>query len=152
VASAGQRPRAIQLSDGYYRRLSIHRTLSFAMLPLFAGSFVTGTELIDHPNDPAGWARDLHRPLAFGTAAVFGVNTVTGIWNLIESRKVKAGRTRRWIHSLAMIAADAGFAYTGVVLSDRARRDPSLRNDHRALALGSMGLSVASWTFMLITR
>lgn len=147
-----QRPRAVQYSDGYYRRLGIHRALSFAMIPLFAGSFITGNEMINNPTDPAGWAQDLHKPFAIGTAAVFGVNTVTGVWNLIESRKNPKGRTKRWIHSIAMIVADAGFTYTGAVLSDQAKRDPTKRDDHRNLALASMGLSVANWTFMLLSK
>lgn len=146
------RPRAVQYSDGYYRRLGVHRALSFAMIPLFAGSFITGNEMINNPTDPADWAENFHKPFAIGTAAVFGVNTITGIWNLIESRKNPQGRTKRWLHSIAMIVADAGFTYTGAVLSGQAKRDPTKRDDHRNLALASMGLSVANWTFMLLSK
>ena len=147
-----RRRRAIQYSDGYYKRLAVHRALSFAMIPLFVGSFVTGNEMINNPDDPAGWAKSLHKPFAIGTATVFGVNTVTGVWNLLESRKNPEGRTRRWLHGIGMLVADAGFAYTGAVLSGEAKRDPTRRDDHRNFALASMGVAVANWTFMLLTK
>lgn len=145
-----RRNRAIQYSDGYYTRLSIHRVMSVAMLPLFLGSFVTGT--MQYDGDAPDWARSLHKPLAIGTGIVFSVNTVTGLWNLIESNKNPEGRTRRWIHGIGMLVADAGFAYAGAVLGPEAREDPSRRGDHRAVALTSMGLSLANWTFMLLTN
>jgi hypothetical protein len=146
-----RRARAIQYSDGYYRRLGIHRALSFAMIPLFVGQFITGSKLINDPDTPEDdWRRKLHKPLAIGTGIVFTTNTITGLWNLIESSKNPVGRTRRWAHGLAMLAADAGFAYTGIVLSDKAQKDPTMRNDHRNLALASMGVAVTSWTIMLV--
>lgn len=145
-----RRARAVQYSDGYYTRLSIHRAMSYAMLPLFAGSFITGT--MQYDGDAPGWSRSLHKPLAIGTGIVFSVNTVTGLWNLIESNKNPEGRTRRWVHGIGMLVADAGFAYAGAVLGPEAKEDPSKRGDHRAVALASMGLSVANWTFMLLTR
>ena len=147
-----RRRRAVQYSDGYYKRLAVHRVLSFAMIPLFVGSFVTGNEMINNPDDPAGWAESLHKPFAIGTATVFGVNTVTGVWNLLESRKNPEGRTRRGLHGIGMLVADAGFAYTGAVLSGQAKSDPTRRDDHRNFALASMGVAVANWTFMLLTR
>ena len=145
-----RRRRAIEYSEGFYRRLSIHRTMSYAMLPLFVGSYLTGTAQFD--GEAPQWVRSIHKPLAIGTGVVFSVNTVTGILNLLESNKDSAGRTRRWVHGLAMIVADAGFAYAGVVLGPAAKRDPERRGAHRRVALGSIGLSVASWSFMLLTR
>jgi len=41
-----------------------------------------------------------------------GLNSVTGVWNLWESRHQPAGRTRRTLHGLLMLAADAGFGAT----------------------------------------
>lgn len=153
VEDPEQQPRArtVRYSDGYYRRLKIHRTLSYAMLPLFAGQFITGNHLINNPDTPADdWRRKLHKPLAIGTGVVFTANTVTGVWNLIESNKNPDGRTKRWVHGLMMLAADAGFAYTGMVLADKAKRDPTMRNDHRNLALASMSMAVSSWALMAI--
>src|SRR5690606_9374343 len=106
-----RRARAVQYSDGYYTRLKIHKIMSLAMIPLFAGQFITGSKLINDPATPDDdWRRKLHKPLAIGTGIVFTTNTVTGLWNLIESSKNPEGRTRRWVHGLAMLAADAGFA------------------------------------------
>lgn len=145
------RARAVRYSDGYYRRLKVHRTLSYAMLPLFAGQFITGTKLINDPDTPPDdWRRKLHKPLAIGTGVVFTANTITGVWNLIESNKNPEGRTKRWVHGVMMLAADAGFAYTGMVLADKAKRDPTMRNDHRNLALASMTMAVSSWALMAI--
>lgn len=145
------RARTVRYSDGYYRRLKVHRALSYAMLPLFAGQFITGTKLINDPDTPDDdWRRKLHKPLAIGTGIVFAGNTVTGIWNLIESNKNPEGRTKRWVHGLMMLAADAGFAYTGMVLADKAKSDPTMRNDHRNMALASMTMAVSSWAIMAI--
>ncbi len=36
--------------------------------------------------------------LAASIAVLFGVNTVTGVWNLRDARKDPAGRTRRTVH------------------------------------------------------
>ena len=145
-----RRTRAIEYSDGYYRRLSIHRAMSYAMIPLFVGSFVTGTSQYD--GSSPDWQRKLHRPLAIGTGVVFSVNTVTGVLNLLESNKHPQGRTKRWLHGLGMIVADAGFTYAGAVLGPEAKRDPAKRSTHRTVALASMGLSLANWTFMLVTK
>ncbi|MGE0442079.1 MAG: hypothetical protein AB7L66_10360 [Gemmatimonadales bacterium] len=144
------RRRAVQYSDGYYKRLGVHRAMSYAMIPLFVGSFVTGNALYD--GSAPEWERKLHKPLAVATGVVFSVNTVTGLLNLIESNKNPEGRTKRWIHGLSMIVADAGFTYAGAVLGPEAKRDPDRRGTHRAVALGSMGLSLANWTFMWLTK
>ena len=38
---------------------------------------------------------------------------MTGVWNLAESRKDPHHRTKRTIHSVLMLLADAGFVVTG---------------------------------------
>ena len=140
-----RRTGAIEYSNFYHTRLTLHRWLSFAMLPLFAGSYLTGEQLIDKGDDAPGWARHLHKPLAAGTAVVFTVNTITGVWNLWESRKDSEGRTKRYIHSLLFAAAGAGFVYAAT----KAGED----NDaHRTVALVSMGISVSSWALMLFFK
>ena len=142
----------VQYSDWYGRRLAIHRTLSWAMLPLFGVSYYTGDQLLSKGRGGvSGWVRDTH-PLAAGaTAGVFGVNTVTGLWNLWDARKDPEGRTRRIIHSVLFLAADAGFAYAGSI-GEEAGEDGDVRKRHRTIALGSMGLSTASWVYMLLTK
>lgn len=141
-------PPAVEFSEWYYRRLMIHRALSWAMIPLFVGSYVTGERLLDEGRAAPAWARRLHPAFAGGSAAVFGVNTVTGVWNLVEGWKVPEGRTTRLLHSVAMTVASAGFVYAGS-LGDEARENGRIRDRHRTVALGSMGVSTVSWLFML---
>lgn len=147
-----RRGQVVEYSDFYHQRLTVHRYLSFAMLPLFAGSFVTGDQRFRKGDAAPKWARDLHGPFAAGTAAVFTLNTITGIWNLWESRKDPVGRTRRIVHGLLFTVAGAGFTYAGTVLADDADEDASKRSLHRTVALSSMGLSVANWGLMLLTK
>jgi hypothetical protein len=142
------RAQAIEYSSGYHKRLKLHRILSFAMVPLFLGSYVTGDKLLEQGDAAPGWARSLHKPFAIGTAAVFTANTITGVWNLWESRKDPAGRTKRWVHSIMFIAAGAGFTAAGISAPGDDDNDDK-RRDHRRIALASMGVSVVSWGLML---
>lgn len=86
-----------------------------------------------------------------GLGALFAINTVTGVWNLIESRHEPAGRFRRWLHSLSMLAADAGFMLTANAAGE-ARRTDDGANRHRNLAIGSMGLAAASTIIMWLWK
>ena len=142
------RPRAFEYSDAYGTRLTIHRIASYAMLPLFIASYASGEQLVKNGRAAPAWARDIHRPAATGTAILFGVNTITGGWNLLEARKDPDGRTRRTLHGLLMLAADAGFAATGIIAQD-ASQNASRRNLHRTVALSSMGVSLFSYAIML---
>jgi hypothetical protein len=145
-----KRARAVQYSEWYGRRVAIHKALSWTMLPLFAVSYYTGTQLAD--NGRAGVSstvRTLHPIAAGGAAAVFGVNTVTGVWNLWESRRDPADRKRRYLHSALFLLADAGFAYAGS-LGEDAGEDGRIRSRHRNIAIGSMGVSTAGWLIMLL--
>ena len=45
--------------------------------------------------------------LAAGVAVLFGVNTVTGVWNLWEGSRNPSGRTKRLVHGILMLCADA---------------------------------------------
>lgn len=141
-------PPAVEFSDWYYRRLAWHRALSWAMVPLFIGSYVSGEQLLDKGDDAPTWARRLHPAFAGGSAFVFGANQVTGWWNLVEGWKVKEGRTTRLLHTIAMTVASAGFVYAGSI-GEEARDNRDTRDRHRTVALGSMGVSTASWLFML---
>jgi hypothetical protein len=140
----------VEYSDWYGRRLAIHRTLSWAMIPLFAASYYTGDRLArDGRIGSPAWVRTLHPYAATGASVVFGVNTVTGLWNLWDARHDPEGRVRRVIHSVLFIAADAGFAYAGS-LGKQARDNSEIRNKHRAIALYSMGASYVSMMIMLL--
>lgn len=140
----------VEYSDWYGRRLAIHRVLSWSMLPLFAASYYTGDRLArDGRAASPNWVRRTH-PLAAGAAAgVFGVNTLTGVWNLWEARKDPEGRTRRILHSTLFLLADAGFAYAGS-LGEDASENGAIRSRHRTIALSSMGVSTAGWLVMLL--
>lgn len=141
--------KAVTYSDGYTRRVTIHRALSWAMLPLFAVSYVSGDQLLSKGTDAPAWAETIHPYAAGGTALLFGANAVTGTWNLWEGRKDPNGRARRIAHSVLFLAASGGFAYAGSI-GDDAKEDGDLRRRHRTVALGSMSLSTASWLLMLV--
>lgn len=145
-----KRAALVEYSEWYGRRVAIHKTLSWAMIPLFAVSYYTGERLArDGRAGSPEAVRKLHPYAAGGAAAVFGVNTVTGVWNLWAGRKDPNGRTRRIVHSALFLIADAGFAYAGSIGAD-GRENQSIRNRHRTIALSSMGVSTAGWLIMLI--
>jgi hypothetical protein len=155
--STPRRPKAIEYSDLYYTRLKIHQIASYLTVPLFVAQYLAGRELWNHP-DRHGLARDAHGPLAAGIAGLFAVNTVTGVWNLWDSRKDPNGRTRRWVHGLTMLAADAGFVVVGATVPDDDFRETggtgrsSGASTHRDVAIGSMGLALGSYLMMLIWK
>lgn len=147
-----RRSKAIEYSGFYHARLTLHRWLSFTMIPLFIGSYVTGDQLLKNSTDAPRWARQWHAPFATGTALVFGVNTITGLWNLWDSRKDPSGRARRYVHSLLFMAADAGFTWAGTKLANDAENSQAIRLKHRNVALASMGVSVTGWSLMLFFK
>jgi hypothetical protein len=152
-----RRPRAVEYSDLYYTRLRIHQLASYLTVPLFAAQYLSGRALWKNP-DSDGLARDAHGPLAAAVAGLFAVNTVTGVWNLWESRKDPNGRTRRWVHGLLMIAADAGFVAVGATAPDDDFREnggsggSSGASTHRDLAIGSMAVALSSYLMMLVWK
>src|SRR5437867_905083 len=107
------RRRAIQHSDAYYTRLTIHKIGSYAILPLFAGEYYLGNNLFNGTNVP-DWQKGAHGAAAWAIAAIFATNTVTGVWNFVEARKDE-GKVRRALHLALMLASDAGFAYTATL-------------------------------------
>ena len=145
-----KRPALVSYSDWYGRRLAIHRTLTWAMIPLFAVSYYTGERLARDGRVNSPYAiRALHPYAATGATVVFGVNTFTGIWNLWDARHDPEGRKRRIAHSVLFMIADAGFAYGGSI-GNKARNDGDVRNLHRTIALSSMGVSYVSMMLMLL--
>lgn len=152
AAPAAQSPapvaQPIEYSHAYKTRLKIHKVASFAMLPLFGTELVLGQSIYD--GDGSGGAKDAHVAVGAGIGVLFGVNTVTGVWNLWESRKDPHGRTRRVVHSLLMLAADAGFTATAALAPDSDRGDfRDDRSAHRTAAITSIGLATAGYLLML---
>ncbi|MEP6591485.1 MAG: hypothetical protein ABJC19_09905 [Gemmatimonadota bacterium] len=153
------RPKAIEYSKAYGVRLKIHQVASYTEIPLFVGEYFLGEKLLrDQRNGVTGFGREnessvkgAHSAVAAGLAALFTINTVTGGWNLWESRKDPAGRTRRWVHTIGMLAADVGFIMTAQAAGD-ARRTDAGANRHRNLAIGSMSLATASTLMMWLWK
>jgi hypothetical protein len=147
-----KRRKSVQVSDWYNRRLRIHRYLAYTTIPLYAFQAIAGNQLFQESSGAPEWAKTGHRVGATALAAVFTVNTVTGLWNLWDSRSVPQGRTRRTIHTILMLASDAGFTYTGIKLSNEAENSLEKRKQHRNLAYASMGVAIAGSGMMLIWR
>lgn len=150
--TAQRRPRVIEMSDAYALRLRIHRIGSYAILPLFATQMIAGNQLYQGGGDDPRWALRLHQFGAGALATLFTVNTVTGTWNLWESRGVEQGRTARFIHSGLMLAADAGFTYAGAKLGPEATRSGAKRIEHRRLAYISIGTALAGYATMFVAN
>ena len=142
------RVKAVEVSDWYNRRLTIHRWLAYTSLPVFGLQYAAGKQIWDKGRTAPSWARTGHRVGATTIATIFTVNTVTGVWNLWDSRHTSEGRALRYVHALSMLAADAGFTYAGAVLSERAERDVNARKQHRTIALSGIGLTVTSGVLM----
>ncbi len=137
-----------EYSAAYYKRLDIHRAASYAILPLFALQFAAGLQIYEKSFEAPAWAKVGHRIGATGVAALFVVNTVTGVPNLIEGRKDPERRGKKVFHALMMLTAEAGFTATGI-LADRAESSPGNRRLHRTVALSSMALAMIGYFSMI---
>ena len=139
-------PVVFEYSDAYRMRAKIHRIASFATLPLFGAEAVLGQSLY---NDPTSGKKDAHLAVAGGIGALFAVNTVTGVWNLIEARKDPNHRGRRLAHGLLMLAADGGFLATAALGPDHEDFIEGTRGAHRTVAFTSIGLATTGYLIML---
>ena len=153
TAPGRARPVAFEYSDGYKLRAKIHKVASIATLPLFVAEYLVGTNLYNNPLTSSGSARSAHSALAASTAVLFGVNTVTGVWNLIEASKDPNRRTKRTVHGILMLIADAGFVATGATAPHsehgRIEEGGGSRSTHRTIAITSMGIATVSYLMML---
>jgi hypothetical protein len=157
VSDTTGRRKAVDLSEWYERRLTIHRYGSYAMIPLFVGEYVLGQQLLNQKDGLYDGTRRVpidaslrhnHRVVAFGLAGLFVVNSTTGLWNLWEARDDGSSSVRRTIHVLSMLGADAGFALAGSMAQRAVDRRPSDARAHRNVALASMGLATAGVALM----
>lgn len=160
-----RRTHAVEYSDWYARRLALHRIASYTMLPLFAAEYVLGDRLIRQQEGAArgddyvhGGTRNLHSVTAGAIAGLFTINTVTGLWNLYESRHDPAGRKLRTAHTLLLLAADAGFVATGALAGDASENESEGggpaggARTHRNVALASMGVATLGTAIMWFHR
>lgn len=149
VDTTSRRPRAIEYSDAYYTRLTIHRVASYAELPLFGAEYILGERLLNEERTgfPSSSLKAAHLGVAGALGVLFTVNTVTGAWNFWDSRKDPANRTLRIVHSIAMLGADAGFAWAGAI-GGNARNSAHAAQQHRAVSLGSFAVATAGTAIM----
>jgi hypothetical protein len=146
------RPTAIEYSEGYETRAKIHKYASFATLPLIGTEAFLGQSLYNDPYSRTSAKRNAHIVVGTAITGLFAVNTVTGVWNLVESRHDPNHRTLRLLHGITMIGADVGFlaAYgTGPGGRDLVNFD-SQKSTHRAVVFTTMGIATASYLMMLI--
>ncbi len=146
-----KRAKAVEISEDYELRLKVHKIASYATLPLFAVQYAAGNALYNadkNGNVRPEWARSVHAPLGVALGGLFAVNTVTGALNWWETRADEKGRTWRTVHSLLMLASDAGFAYTGS-MGQNAKYAQADRDLHQRWAVGSMAVALVSYVMML---
>lgn len=144
---------AIQHSEAYLTRAKIHRIASYASIPLFAAELYLGQSLYNSTDPQAH--KGAHVAVGTGIIALFGVNTVTGAWNLFgaEGRSDQQDRTLKLIHGLLMMAADAGFVATvatGPHSHQTTIPSESAKSLHRNIAFTSIGLGAAGYTIMFV--
>lgn len=141
------RPKAFEYSDAYATRRKIHFIASFATIPLFVTQYILGDKLYD---GSSGSTKSAHSGVAVGIETLFAVNTVTGVWNMWESRNDPNAGKKRFIHGFMMLGADVGFVATGMLApGDEGGGD---RSTHRNVAITSMAVATASYLIMLIGR
>jgi hypothetical protein len=148
-----RRPKAIDVSESYELRLRIHRYAAYTVVPLFVVQSVAGNQLFQADKTGAAkpdWARNVHQAGAAALGTVFTINTVTGLWNLWESRDNDVGRTKRLLHSALLLASDAGFTYSGIALANGGRQKQASRTSHKNVAYYSMGAALAGYGIMLV--
>jgi hypothetical protein len=148
---------AIQHSDAYQTRAKIHKYASYATLPLFAGELALGQSLFNSSSTDGG-NKGLHAAVGAGIIGLFGLNTVTGAWNMFgEGWQEQDGRTLRLVHGLLMMAADAGFVATWATAPHGERFGTSSNFDHdkrvhRDIAVASISVGTASYLLMLLAN
>jgi hypothetical protein len=157
VDTTRARPKAVEYSDFYYTRLAIHKYASYATIPLFVAEGIVGQKLYNTSGESS--LRGTHSALAAGIGILFGVNTVTGMWNLWDGRKNPAGRTRRMVHSLLMLVSDAGFVATASSAPHResegggpVTNEGGSPSTHRTLAITSGSVAMAGYLMMLFWK
>jgi len=146
-----RRHAAVEYSDWYYRRLRLHKWGSYAELPVFAAEYWLGNKLISRSSVPGSWVKPTHATVAGVLGGLFTVNTLTGVWNLYDSRHDTDQRALVWSHSALMLGADAGFAVTGLLAGD-AGGTTANANRHRNAGLISMGFAAAGTFLMWAAR
>lgn len=145
VQSAPEPVTAVDYGPGYQRRAKVHKLASLAMIPLFVTEGWLGQSLY---NSPTPGKHDAHVAVATGIGALFAVNTVTGVWNMVAARNDPNGRGRRRLHGVLMMAADAGFL--GTALLAPGDDGGGSRSAHRAMAFTAISTATVGYLVMLL--
>jgi hypothetical protein len=150
----GARPVAIDYSDAHQTRAKIHKYTSWAALPLMATEFALGEKLYNDPNSINSSSRGVHGAVGAGLIGVFGVQSVTGVWNLVESNQAP-GRTKRLVHGILMLAAEGGFVAAAATAPGHGHNElinfDANKSTHRNIAIVSIGVGTAGYLMMLLT-
>jgi hypothetical protein len=148
------RPKTVTFSKGFYTRRKIHKYASYATLPLLAAEGVVGQKLLDR-TDESDSLKSAHSALAAGIGVLFGVETLTGIWNMRNMPKAAPGHNKRFVHGVLMLAADVGFIATAATAPHREERNAQADFDastHKAVAYTSLGVAAFSYLYMLFAK
>jgi hypothetical protein len=143
-------PVATTYSTGYEVRLKIHKYTSYATLPLFATELALGQSLYNNPD--TGARKGAHAAIGTGLVGLFGVNAVTGVWNLWESRHDENGRKLRMVHGVLMLAASGGIVAASATGPNSRLSPATFDSDkvtHRNIAVASIGVGTAGYLIML---
>jgi len=158
-ASQAPSPRAGSsgFGHGYFVRRKIHKYVSFATMPLIVSQAIVGQRLMDRTGDESGSLRSAHSALTAGLGAVFGIESVTGVWNMLEARKNHIRSKKHLIHGILMLAADAGFVATAALApggddDEGGNRGTNRASTHRAVGYASLGVATVSYVYMLIAK
>ncbi len=147
VATAPAPTLAFEYSEGYRQRARIHKIASLATIPIFATEAIVGQSLY---TNPTSGKRSLHSGVSAALGGLFAVNTVTGVWNLLEARKDPHFGRKKWAHALMMLGADVGFVATAALAPESEHGESSSsRGAHRAVAFSAIALSTTSYLIML---
>ena len=154
AAPQGPRPVAIESSEAHETRAKIHKYASWATIPVMVTELVLGEKLYNDPNSINSSSRGVHGAIGAGLIGLFGVQSVTGVWNLVESNAAP-GRGKRLVHGLLMLAAEGGFVAAAVTAPGHGRNDlinfDANKATHRDIAYVSMGVGTAGYLLMLLT-
>jgi hypothetical protein len=155
LGAQAQRPVAIEYSDAHETRAKIHKYASWATLPLMATEFALGEKLYNDANSETDSLRGVHGAVGAGLIGLFAVNSVTGLWNLLESNQAP-GRTKRLVHGILMLAAEGGFIAAAASAPGHSRNPLVAINTnkamHRDIAFVSFGVGTAGYLLMLLTK
>jgi len=153
LAPQDQRPVAIEYSDAHETRAKIHKYASWATLPLMGAEFALGEKLYNDANSETDSLRGVHGAVGAGLIGLFGVNSVTGLWNLLESNQAP-GHTKRLVHGIMMLAAEGGLVASAASAPGHSRLGTIDTNKatHRDIAFVSIGVGTAGYLLMLLTK